>query len=300
MLTYKCRIQFSEDFSDQFKHKDIIDLPKAIEEFQLFPWDSEIKKYKTSNINSTVPKIIFDSNDQRQLSINAVSENGYNLEYMNFLANQYANVFISNDFYEQTLTTEEFIERFFNHTIELELKLDNISKDTKIFPLNNPNQKDIIFSFKPNLRPLISFNFFLWLIVSISYFIFSTNNTHEFSKLVNFCLLLTWPIPILLHLTYYFKNYKAKVIIDTNNKSLKYIKGSKEILFNRTEIFRCQLTTCKSSSLSLCNEYSYVWFILEDRTYILITCFIADPYKIVEALNCKFEENERIVPLLPI
>lgn len=39
------------------------------------------------------------------------------------------------------------------------------------------------------------------------------------------------------------------------------------------------------------DDYSYVWFILNDRTYVVITHFIGDPYEIVETLNCKYEEK---------
>ena len=82
--------------------------------------------------------------------------------------------------------------------------------------------------------------------------------------------------------------------------AITYIQGDKEIKFDRDDIFRCQVTTGKSSLYTTVHNYSYVWFILNDSKHIVITCFVADPHEVVEALHCKYEEKERIFPFLPI
>ena len=85
------------------------------------------------------------------------------------------------------------------------------------------------------------------------------------------------------------KNRGVKVIIDTNNHVLTYRKGNYEIKFNRDDIFRCEIRKPTRTRYSTDHNYSLVWFILNDRTYVVITCFVGNPFQIVELLNCKSE-----------
>lgn len=290
MTTYTWKIQFSENYANEFKQKGTIDKEKAVEEFQLFPWDKEIDDYKRRDDNPTVPKIIFDSEDKRQLSISSTSNKGYEVEYTNFATNKCSDFYLSSNFEKKNYAPEEIIEFFFDNTLEQNVKLSDIIKPTVEEPKEKKTSKNIEFSFKPSLRPLFSFNFIVWLVLFVGYVILSAKSS-SFPKLGLLFFAITWPIPIIVHLTYYLKNAGAKVIIDTRNHDLTYIKGSKEIKFNRDDIFRCQVTFSRSSKMSMCDDYSYAWFILNDRTYVVITHFISDPYEIVETLNCKFEEK---------
>jgi hypothetical protein len=290
MTTYTWKIQFSENYADEFKLKGTIDKEKAVEEFQLFPWDKEIDDYKRRDDNPTIPKIIFDSADKRQLIISSTSNKGYEVEYTNLASNKCSDFYLSSNFEKKNFAPEEIIEFFFDNTLEQHVKLSEILKPTEEEPKEKKTSKNIEFSFKPSLRPLFSFNFFFAIALSIGYALLSAKSP-TFPKWGLLVFAFTWPVPIIVHLTYYLKNAGAKVIIDTRNHDLTYIKGSKEIKFNRDDIFRCQVTSSPNSKMSMCDDYSYVWFILNDRTYVVITHFIADPYEIVETLNCKFEEK---------
>jgi hypothetical protein len=295
---YNWKIQFSEHYADEFKQKGTIDKEKAVEEFQLFPWDKEIDDYKRSNENPSIPKIVFTSDDNRQLIISSTGNKGYQAEYTNSATNKFSDFYLSSNFEKKNYAPEEIIEFFFDNTLEQYLKLKDIPKPAVDKPKEKKSSKNVEYYFKPSLRPLFSFNFFVWIILFVGYIILS-NKEPTFPKWVLFLFAFTWPIPILVHFTYYLKNAGAKVIIDTRNHELTYIKGSKEIKFNRDDIFRCQVTFSKSSRMSMCDDYSYVWFILNDRAYIVITHFIADPYTIAETLNCKFEQKIAS-PFLPI
>jgi hypothetical protein len=290
MTTYSWKIQFSEHYTDEFNHKGAIDKDRAIEEFQFFPWDKEIDDYKRSNDNPTIPKIIFDADDKRQLTISSTSNRGYQIKYINFASEKYSDFYVSSNFEKKNYTPEEIIEFFFENNLEEHLKLKSIPKASVKKPIEKKNPKNTEFSFKHTFRPLFTLNFFIWLAVSVGYAVISAKES-TFPKWVLVIFVFTWPIPLIVHLTYYMKNAGAKVIIDTRNHDLTFVKGTKEIKFNRDDIFRCQITYSKSSRMSLCDDYSYVWFILNDRRYVVITHFIADPYEIVETLNCKFEER---------
>lgn len=302
MPTYTWKIQYSENYSDQFQQKGLIDKDKAVEEFQLFPWDKEIDDYKRRNDNPTIPKIVFDSDDKRQLVISSVSNKGYEVEYTNLTSNKYSNFYLSSDFEKKNYAPEEIIEFFFDNDIEQHLKLKDIPS---IKTTNAPEYKEkktaknVEFNFNPKHLKTFSWGSFMWLGISIGLFVIDKIKGDSLPIFVHIVLAFTWFPAIILHLTYYFKNNSAQVIIDTRNHDLTYIKGSKEIKFNRDDIFRCQVTSTKSGKATWDN-YTYVWFILNDRTYVSITCFIADPYEIVETLNCKYEEAERSIPFLPI
>jgi len=293
MATYTLKIQLSENYSDKFVQKGTIDKEKAVKEFQLFPWEKEIDDYKTRNDNPTIPKIVFDSDDDRQLIISSTSNKGFEIEYTNNATNKFSDFYLSNNFEKNNFVPEEIIEFYFGNNLEQHLNLKDIPKpiEKKIIekkPIEKKSLNNVEFSYKSNLRPLFSFNFFLNLAISVVYLIISIKEP-SVPKFGLLFFLLTWPIPIFVHLSYYLKNNDAKVIIDTRNHDLTFIKGSKEIKFNRDDIFRCQIIYSKSSRMSMCDDYSYVWFILNDRTYVVITHFIADPNEIVETLNCKFE-----------
>ena len=290
MTSYTWKIQLSENYADEFKQKGTIDKEKAVEEFQLFPWDKEIDDYKRRDDNPTVPKIVFDSDDNRQLIISSTSNKGYEVEYTNLGSNKCSDFYLSSNFEKKNYAPEEIIEFFFDNSIEQHIKLSDILKPTADVPKEKRSSKNVEFSFNPSLRPLFSFNFFFALVLSVGYAILSAKEP-TFPKWVLLIFAFTWPIPIIVHLTYYLKNAGAKVVIDTRNHELTYIKGSKEIKFNRDDIFRCQVTFSTHTRYSMCDDYSYAWFILNDRTYVVITHFIADPYEIVETLNCKFEER---------
>jgi len=198
--------------------------------------------------------------------------------------------YLSSNFEKKNYAPEEIIEFFFDKVIEQHVKLKDIPKYTEKKTVFKDSPNNVEFNFKPSLRPLFSFNFFITLGLSISYCILAFKEP-TFPKWVLLFFAFTWPIPIIVHLSYYLKNAGAKIIIDKKNHDLTFIKGSKTIKFNRNDIFRCQVTFSKSSRMSMCDDYSYVWFILNNRTYIIITQFIAPPNEIVKTLNCKHEEK---------
>lgn len=302
MPTYTWKIQLTKNYPDEFLQKGSIDKEKAVEEFQLFPWDKELDDFKRSTNTPTIPSIIFTSDDQRQLIIEAVNVDGYSVEYSNFSSGKFSDIYISNDFEKNSLSTEEIIDLFFDSTIEPHLKL----KDIDIVPTQITEEKItespvfIEFNFKSNHWSFISPRAFLWLVLGLLYLRLSYVNESNLPMIGNVVFIFIFLTPTVIHLTYLLKNYTAKVKINTIDHELVYTKGSKQIKFTRDDIFRCQVTTGKHSMYSTVHNYSYAWFILHNGTHVIITCFVADPYEIVESLKCKYEEKVRIFPFLPI
>jgi hypothetical protein len=302
MPTYTWKIQLTKNYADEFLQKGSTNKEKAVEEFQLFPWDKELDDFKRSADTPTVPKIIFSSDDQRQLIIEAVNVDGYNLEYSNFSSGKFSDFYISNDFEKNNFSTEEIIDLFFDSTIEPHLKLEDIDIDpTETVEEKISESPSLVeFNFKPNHWSFISPRFFLWLVLGLVYLRLSCVNESNLPMIGNLVFIFIFITPTLIHLTYLLKNYSANVKIDTINNELTYTKGSKQIKFNRNDIFRCQVTISKHSLYSTVHNYSYAWFILQNGTHITITGFVADPYEIVKSLKCKYEEKVRTFPFLPI
>lgn len=301
MTTYSWKIQLSEFYSDQFKDKGSVEKEKAIEAFQFFPWDKEIDDYKGRDDNPTAPRILFTSSDNRVLDISTINLSGFDLEYTNFATNKYSEFYISNNFNNKNHTIEELIEYFFDNSLEEHIKVKNIPKKIEkpeAIKKEKKQSKNVEFSFKQNHFKALGFLTFMWMGVSIIFVMIDNIEDTKFSILINLFLLLNWLPTFVLHFTYYLKNNKSKVIIDTKNHELTYIKGEKLIKFNRDDIFRTQVTTVDKGKASWRN-YSYVWFILKDKRYVTISCLVGDPHEIVETLNCKYEERTRWIPLLP-
>ena len=300
MPTYTWKIQFSEDYSDKFQQKGSIEKEKAVEEFQLFPWDKEIDDFKRRDDNPTVPKIIFNSDDQRQLIIETTNIKGYSVEYSNFVTNKFSDFYLSNNFEAKNFTAEEIIEFFFDNNIEPHIKLKDIPKEEKQLDEAAEKKKPKFTEFNYNPKHLKTIGFLPFIPIIGSIALLTVEKLKELGIFFHLFLLCTWLPVFVLHLTYIIKNAGAKILIDTQNHELTYIKGSKEIKFSRDNIDYCQVTFGHSMKGVFFDNYSYVWFILKDKTHVVITCFVADPSLIAETLNCKFTEKLRSMPFLPL
>ena len=301
MKTYNWKIQLSEFYSDQFEDKGAVDKEKAIEAFQFFPWDKELDDFKRRNDNPTAPRITFNSPDNRVLDISSVNLKGFNVEYNNIVTKKYSAFYISNDFDKKNWTIEELIEFFFDNSLEEHIELENIPDEKEKVEkakTEKRSSKNIEFAFDPQHIKTLGFSTFMLLGLSITFLTLEKIKGEKLPILIHFLFLISWLPSFILHLTYFLRNNRAKVIIDVNNHDLTFIKGETEIKFNREEIFRTLVTTVDNSRLSWAS-YSYVWFILKDKRQVTITCFIDDPYKIVEKLNCKFEHRAKMIPILP-
>lgn len=301
MTSYSWKIQLIDFYPDQFQENGKIEAEKAIEEFQLFPWDKEIYDFKRKEETPNIPKIIFTSDNQRELIISSVSLKGFNLEYSNLVAKKHSEFYISNDFEKSNWTVEEMIGFFFEETIELKINLSDIEEE-KInveIPKQRRKAKNVEFLYNPNHLKSIGFPPLFWFVFSISCFIAEFIYKIDIPIIVHAILVFIWGLPMFVHLTYMLKNKNSKVIIDTSNHELTYIKGDKEKKFTRDDIYNCFVITCTNRK-SFMTNYSYVWFVLNDRSYVIITSFVTDPYEIVESLNCKYIERVKSAPTLPM
>lgn len=301
-MKIKCIIQKFDFFEDQFEDKGNVNLDTAIQLFQDFEFTEQLKEAKKLETESCLPTIIFESNNRKKLTISAYDENGFSLHYENI--EKEAEFFISNNFEENPsgILAEEFIEMFFEQTIENELVLENkkkIVEDEKKEINKSKNTNSVTYSFndKGKLR------YFLWstpwVIFSILfvYFNLTSNLKIEWYYLIILCLF--WIPALIVHISYWFKNKNVRVIIDRNEKTLTYEKNGEIIKFNRSDIKRCELNH-SSFSRSTMIDYSYLWFILNDKRKVVITNFVTEPENIINALNLKYTSEKRTVPFLPI
>jgi hypothetical protein len=326
MPVFTLKIQYSQHFSDQFIQKGEVDKERAVEEFQLFPWDKEIDNYNRSTDNASAPHMVFTSDNGIELVIMGISAERFEMGYRNVAANKCSVFLVSNDFEKDDLTPEEIIELLFEGELENHLKLEEIPKeediehepvvkvkkevkemaDLVVEPKPKPgkagikkNENEIEYTFKAVHSDILSIRFVLFLLASGIYLWLWANKELHVPFIFHFFFPVIWAPPLILHLTYLIKNSGAKIIINTNKHELTYIKGAKEIKFNREDIFRCQITFCSKPS-STCYNYSYVWFILNDNRHVVVTHFVGDPLEIAETLNCKYEIKDRKAPFLPV
>jgi hypothetical protein len=301
-MEIKCTIQKFDFFEDQFADKGNVDLDTAVQLFQDFEFTEQLKEAKKLETESCLPTIIFESNDGKKLTISAYDENGFSLYYENI--KKEAEFFISNNFEENPsgILVEEFIEMFFEQTIEDELVLENkkkivVKEKVEVSKSKNTNSVTYSFNDKGKLR------YFLWsspwVIFSILFVYFNMTSEFKIEWYYLFFLCLFWVPALIVHISYWFKNKNVRVIIDRNEKTLTYEKNGKIIKFNRSDIKLCELNH-SSYSRSTMTDYSYLWFILNDKQKIVITNFVTEPENIINALNLKYTSEKRTAPFLPI
>lgn len=297
-MKFTCEIQKVDFFIDQTEEKGQVNLDQAIEIFQNFPFDEQLKEARERELTSCLPTVSFKSEDRKTLGIWAEDDKGFFIHYDN--GNQFSDFFISNDFEQnpQGLAVEEFIELFFQENIESELCLINKVEETK--PKNHAvNSNLIAFSFSDTKK----IKFYLWTFPYLAFalFLFKVDAGNNF--VIGWGIHLFFSIfylpSTLLHLSYWLKNDGAIVTIDTKGKILAYEKNGQEVKFNRNDIYNCVITEPRSYKAPW-NSYRYIWFVLKDKRQIVITNFITEPENIISSLKPNFKVERRTIPFLPL
>lgn len=300
-MTFTYNIKKVDFFSDQVEEMGQVDLGGAIEAFQRFPFDEQLMEARQRELTSCLPTIIFTSNDNISLKVWAQDDKGFCLLYDN--RKELVDFYLSNDFEKnpEGFAVEEFIEQFFNGTIEQSLSLsekgfeqDNLFKPRKIH-----SDKTVTFSFRNTnmLKP------FLWIVpyLTLAIFFFATDLVHkfEFGLSVHFFMGFLWFPGIIVHASYWLKNHNTTVTIDLKAKTIEYQKNSQTIKFSRNDIYNCEVNESRSV-WSPWNSYCYLWIVLKDHKQIVITNFITEPETIISLLKLNFKTDRRSIPFLPI
>lgn len=308
MSTYTCKLQRVNFSSDQFQDKGTVAKEKAVSLFKLFPWDEPFKGDREED-DPPIPKLIFNSEDERQLIIYVTSweDATFAIEYANFRTNAYSDFLITSDSKDNGWTVKTMIEFFFENTIEAQLEMSAtvpeqtqaLKRDEKKIETakgERSKRPDIKLDFRPKHFRVIGFYTFFWMGISILLVYLGIPIG------VQLLLTLAWLPAIFLHITYYLKDSGVQVIIDPRKQILTYRKGPGEIKFGLNDIVTCKIikVVTWTKSRSSWDNYSYVWFTLKDGANVTITCLLADPLAIVETLNCNFEIKKKVFPLLPM
>jgi hypothetical protein len=296
-LTITYNIQKVDFFVDQIEEKVQVDLDGAIDAFQNFPFEDQLKQAAQRELTSCLPTISFKNSDGKTLGIWAQDDKGFFLFYDT--GKQTSEFFLSNDFNKnpEGLTVEEFIELFFNGTIEQSIKLND-----KFVENNDSNDK------KTELGSIVTFSFsdtnkFTPLVWTILYFILALAifrvdmvNKFEIGWGIHLLMGFFWIPGMILHISYWIKNNSARVTIFPKEKIIEYEKNGQVIKFSRNEINNCEV----NEGRRIWSGYSYLWIVLKDERKIIITSFIAKPELIVDMLNLNFKTRNRVIPFLTI
>jgi len=299
-MTFTYNIQKVDFFVDQIEDKGQIDLDGAIDAFQNFRFADQLKQADERELTSCLPTISFKSNDGKTLGIWAQDDKGFFLHYDN--GSKVSEFFLSNDFEKnpEGLVAEEFIEQFFDGTIEQLLKLeDKLTEGNESEVKPTTSNQLIEFSFA-NTKKI---KYYLWTVpfLIMAVFLFKTDIEKHFELgwgLHIMCSFL-WLPGTIVHLSYWLKNHNVTVRVDPQAKTLEYEKDGQVIKINRNEIYNCELNETRSGRAPW-NSYRYLWIVLNDRKQIVITNFITEPENIINLLKLNFKTDRRTIPFLPI
>lgn len=287
-MSFTYRIKEIDFFIDQYEDKGIIDLDGAIDVFQKFPFDKQLKERSLREMTSSLPTISFINEANCVLEISAKDDKGFHIDYES--SEKISHFFLSNDFYEnpQGKSPEEFINLFFDGKIEEEIILrlkGNSSQDVEECIL------------KYQFMGKAKLGFYFW---TLPYLIFSLLILlSNYGLSLNIVFAFFWLPGTILHISYWLKNKNTIVTIDRKKKNLTYEKMGKEITFNRSEIHYCEINETKSIRAPW-NKYRYIWIVLNDKRQVVITNFITEPENIVQDLKLNYSIDKRAVPFLPL
>lgn len=283
-----------DSFIDEFKDNGFVDLEKAIEYFQAYPFEEELKETKTKLIENRFSKVIFQNEIDKKLSIWIENNQGTFLSYEN--GKQSAQFFISKNFNEniEGLNVEYFLNLFFIEKIEEKLNLKKINSTLKI------KKQIITFPFAKSEKINTLYNSIPWFIGSIIFLIYDYQSKFPIAIYAHLMLSLFWLPSFFLFSSYWLKNKNAVVKIDTFENILSYEKDGKKIKFNRNEIDKCIINEEESTSIrSNTKKFSYLHIVLLNKEEVIITNFITEPHNIEKLLNLNCKINDTYMAILP-
>jgi hypothetical protein len=292
-LKFTYNIQKIDFFIDQVEEKGSVFLEEAIEAFINFPFSEQLKDSEKYEMTMCLPTISFKSNDGKTLGIWAENGDGFFLHYDN--GSHISDFFISNDITvnKSGIDVVEFIESFFNETIEKSLNL--VEKKE----LKSNESKTITFSFNDTKKYKHLFFTFVFFLIALSTLIYDIRNDFRIGFYIHLLFTIFWLPGLIIHISYWLKNKNVKVIINQSEKTIEYIKGNQRIKFNRNEIHLCEINEARSVSAPW-NSYRYLWIVLNNQKNIVITNFITEPELIIDSLKLNYKTDKRTAPFLPI
>jgi hypothetical protein len=294
-MKFTCYIQKVDFFIDQMEDKGEVNLEKAIEIFQNFPFDLQLKEARNRELTYRFPTVFFKSSDGKGLGIWKVDFDGFYIYYDN--NNQVLNFFLSNNFEKNPkgLLVEEFIEYFFHQVIEDKLSLVNtvIVEKEKTF-----EEKVLSFSFNASEN----FKSYFWtlpiLIIYIFLSIADAMTKFDMSWTFHLLFIFMWLPTTLMHISYWLINYNAIVTIDSEEKTLTFKNDNKHVSFKREDIHYCELVEVDTVRIPW-KFYRYLLFELKDKRKIIITSFITEPENILNALKPNYKVVTKFLPFPP-
>jgi hypothetical protein len=283
-----------DSFIDEYKDNGLVSLEKAIDFFNTYPFDEELKEVKKNEIVNRFSKIAFESENNQKLSIWIENDEGYFLYYEN--EKEFAQFFISRNFNENVegLEVEYFLNLFFANNIEEKLNLKNIEPNLK-------SKKQLIyFSFEDSKKLNTLYSSIPWFIGSLIFLIYDYQSKFGMVIYAHIILSLFWLPSLLLYLSYWRINKNAIVKIDSFENIISYQKDGKRIVFNRNEIDKCVINEEESTSnRSNTKKFSYLHITLFNKEEIIFTNFITEPHNIVNLLKLNYKVNDRYMAILP-
>jgi hypothetical protein len=299
-VKFTYNIQKIDFFPDQFEEKGPVNLEGAIEAFQTFPFTDQLKQIEERELTSCFPSIAFVSDEGKTLGVWAQDGKGFFLHYDNGIRE--SEFFLSYEFETNSegLEVEEFIEKFFNGTIEESLFLKDLQEEDTIQKLKLKHTAQIItYSFASTKKLKLLLWTLPFLLLALFLVCIDIEKKIGFGWGLHLAYSIFWLPASFIFLTYWFKNNNAQVIIDTKEKTLEYVKGGLRTKFHREEIFKCELNVARSW-YEPWKSYRYIWIILKDHRQIVITNFITEPEKIIDLLKLHYKTDKRTIPFLPI
>jgi hypothetical protein len=297
-ITVSCNILHFNSHPDTPEDLGIVTYFEAIEMFQSFPWETEIREMHENIGAFRQPSFIFKNNNNQILTL-AGDDRGFDLTYMNgaytFQVYLYNEITLNPD----EVNVEYLIKDFFWDRLERQFSDDTTSTnegfpEVKRYDIKTPQNHMLRFWTFVNIGIVILAN-----AVFFVFFINLYKHDIEFLVLFEAFLFAICGPGIILWVTYHLKNKDVKIIVNPSKNTLTYINGDSLVEISKKEIATCQISTSSShSSRRYWHDFKFLRIKLHDGRKFIITCLIADPEQICADLKWKYRQNYFYFPTL--
>lgn len=288
-MPVNCSVQYVDSHPDVEELLGEVDFEKAIEKFNAFPWQQQLKKAEKREMSSNVPQVSFRNNAGKILKISTSNLEYFKLYYANPSHEAFFTLSRDVNQNKKGLFVEDFIEWFFTENIESRLKLRRKQENLTI-PM------DLDIKFKPQYQWKFAIPFITWFPVHL--WVLLVNPIPEMPFLLIHVLLGSfWVIPLVLYWQYYLLNRQSTLTTSTSKKSLIYKERRKIIEFSPADVKYCEYVSTRSSRAPW-NRHEYIRLILKDHQNIILTSVLGDVKEVLFKTKIHYKNINAFIPLI--
>lgn len=293
-------ISHTDFLENQTESTGTVNVHGALRLFWDFPFDEGMPAAGKRRKNSRIPTLSFEDDEGNRLNVWSETIEKFRIHYCKSDGRK-ADLLL--DRHEMKMKhadqVPDFIRLFFKRKIEFWLTFSPQGQGgNDQVAVSEKDTREFLFKDVRKFR-FIRFSLFFLVVIGLPLFFFDLFNGFEMGVGLHLLCSFYWLPGIIFHFSYWIKNHDAKLIVNTQEKTLEYIKGMRHVIIKQEDVHHCELREAMSGRAPWA-EYCYLWIVLKNSRQIVVTNYLADPGEVLRLLKWPFELNRKGFPFLLI